>query len=62
MGDNVKLVVESKVRAFVGEVAPDLRVSGEFLADLQAEVRATVRRATERAAGNRRRTLRPADL
>lgn len=54
------LVVGSKVKAYVK--SKNLHSSGDFLAALNQEVANLLDRAAKRCEGNKRSTIRPADL
>jgi histone H3/H4 len=52
------IISKSRVKAAVKKC----NVGGEFYGALESEVRALIKRAEERAIGNKRKTLRPADV
>lgn len=56
------LVVQSKAKEFAKTIDPDIRMSGEFMAELNEEVAKTINSAIRRCHDNSRKTLRPADL
>lgn len=60
MSDVEMLLVGTKVRQKLKEA--DLRLGGEVLDQLNAEVHRLVERAIERAVANGRRTVRPQDM
>ncbi len=52
------IISKSRVKAAVKKC----NVGSEFYGALESEVRAIIKRAEERAVGNKRKTLRPADV
>jgi histone H3/H4 len=54
----MSLIVRSKVK----KAAKGMRVSGDFYDALDKKVQEVIRQASVRAKGNKRATLRPADL
>ena len=57
-GGDPMIISKSRVKAAVKKC----NVGGEFYGALEAEVRGLIKRAEERAVGNRRKTLRAADV
>ena len=57
-GGDPMIISKARVKAAVKKC----NVGGEFYGALEGEVRALIKRAEERALGNRRKTLRAADV
>ena len=57
-GGQPMIISKTRVKAAVKKC----NVGGEFYGALEAEVRGLIKRAEERAVGNRRKTLRAADV
>lgn len=56
------MVVQSKVKEFARTIDPDIRMSGEFLAELNEQLAQMVNNSIRRCHENGRKTLRPVDL
>lgn len=57
-GGDAMIISKARVKAAVKKC----NVGSEFYGALEGEVRAMIKRAEERALGNKRKTLRPADV
>ena len=58
--EDLQLVVGSKIKAYIKEKG--LHTSGDFTEALNKEVAVLLDKATARCEGNKRSTVRPADL
>lgn len=56
------LVVQSKAKEFAKTLDPDIRMSSEFLSELNEKVAQVMNDAVRRCRENKRGTLKPADL
>jgi histone H3/H4 len=56
------MVVQSKVKEFAKTIDPDIRMSGEFLAELNEQLAQIVNNSVRRCHENNRKTLKPSDL
>ena len=56
------MVVQSKAKEFIKTIAPDIRMSGEFLAELNEQLAQIINNSVRRCHENGRKTLRPSDL
>ena len=56
------MVTQSKVKEFAKTLDPEIRVGGEFMAELNEKLAATINNSMQRCYGNKRKTLKPSDL
>jgi hypothetical protein len=56
------MVTQSKVKEFAKTLDPEIRVGGEFMAELNEKLAATINDSMRRCYGNKRKTLKPSDL
>ena len=56
------MIVQSKAKEFAKALDPDIRMSGEFMDELNEKLAVTINDSVRRCTGNKRKTLKPSDL
>lgn len=57
-----RMITETKAKEFARSIEPDIRMSGDFIGELNTTLSTTIENAVRRATDNNRKTLKPCDL